>query len=110
MAMTMAEKVAVMNAHSRGGEIECRDNLGIDPWKETPDPGWRWKWFDYRVKVEDSAKKKTVDMWQYIIKTDLRGSMQLTKYFYADIGALNHLEGCKVVDKAKWSKIVVEIN
>ena len=51
MSMTLAEKIAVMQAAVRGETIECAIN-GREDWELNLSPAWNWDQFDYRVKPQ----------------------------------------------------------
>lgn len=47
---TTAEKIAVMEAQTRGEEIEFRSRPRTSgPWDRVRDPTWDWASYDYRV-------------------------------------------------------------
>jgi hypothetical protein len=45
---TTQEKIAVMQAHADGKQIECRF-FGGDTWRATTKPSWDWSSWEYRV-------------------------------------------------------------
>jgi len=55
---TLAEKVAVMQAHGEGKAIQFKDIVhGPAVWNDVGRPAWNWAQNEYRVKTERTSPR-----------------------------------------------------
>ena len=101
---TTVEKIAVMQAFEDGKNIEFKLREKGN-WETCDLPNWNWMECDYRIAEEPP---KMVEKWLWI----MRGSKTefITGSYYTDESKVSAEHGgIKVIGKAEWSKITVEV-
>ena len=48
----LERRAAIMRAFCEGKPIQSRSLKIVQEWKDSPDPGWWWRDYEYRVKPE----------------------------------------------------------
>lgn len=48
----LERRAAIMRAFCEGKPIQSRSLKIVQEWKDSPDPSWWWRDYEYRVKVE----------------------------------------------------------
>lgn len=96
---TTAEKIAVMQAHEDGKDIEWK--LYVDErWDPAPEPCWNWLEYDYRVKREPQKA--------WLLRDPKNGELHPDYVFYSPNEADKELYERKQLYRGDFNLEVVE--
>lgn len=94
--------VMIAYANDKSVIIECRQTPG-ESWFEVRDPCWT-STVEYRIKPN-----KKIDLWQYVVSFPNQIRPCLTPGFYMTAQEAADANSCKVLFKADWTRISIEV-